>query len=106
MKMKFQLCLLPALLSCAFLLFSSAGEISYYSNIEDGILVRMRTPGENKTHVVKIQVVSDNIIHVTASALDSFTTLPSLMTVTLEKPVKQLDRKRIRGICYTNYSFP
>jgi alpha-D-xyloside xylohydrolase len=86
MQQKFQRFFSPILLAIIFLLCSSADLVIYYTNIDDGIIVRMKTPAENKTRAVKLQVVSDNIIHVTASALDSFVTIPSLMTVTPGKP--------------------
>ncbi|HTE25403.1 TIM-barrel domain-containing protein [Flavitalea sp.] len=86
MKKRSSLFLLPLFLVFAWLPLSAAGQQNVVTNTEDGIVVHMKNPGENKTRIVKLQVISDKIIHVTASAVDSFVSVPSLMTVLPGKP--------------------
>ena len=60
-----------------------------YTRLPDGIIVKVPGLGKNAAALVKLQVVTDNIIHVTASPADSFTTEKSLMIEErLRKPAK------------------
>jgi alpha-D-xyloside xylohydrolase len=54
---------------------------SNFTKLDDGIVVTVKNPSPGGARNVKLQVVTDKIIHVTASANDSFSTIPSLMTV-------------------------
>jgi alpha-D-xyloside xylohydrolase len=58
-----------------------------YKKVDTGVVV---TPSENQgTRKVKLEVVTDRIIHVIATPTDSFPTAPSLMRVALdEQPTK------------------
>lgn len=51
-----------------------------FTKLEDGIIVKIEKPQAGSAGNVKLQVVNDRIIHVTAAAGDSFSAAPSLMT--------------------------
>lgn len=53
-----------------------AGQIE---RLDDGLLVRLKQPAPGGARQVKLQVVTDRIIHVSASAEDTFSSTPSLM---------------------------
>lgn len=52
-----------------------------FTKLDDGIVVKVKKPHPGGAMNVKLQVVTDKIIHVTASAVDTFSAAPSLMTV-------------------------
>ncbi|GEP98946.1 TIM-barrel domain-containing protein [Chitinophaga cymbidii] len=57
--------------------------------LDDGLLVRLKHPAPGGARQVKLQVVTDRIIHVSASAEDTFSTTQSLMvTATGREGVK------------------
>jgi alpha-D-xyloside xylohydrolase len=62
--------------STLFILPCFAGQIE---RLDDGLLVRLKQPAPGGTRQVKLQVVTDRIIHVSASAEDTFSSTPSLM---------------------------
>lgn len=64
------------LFSTLFILPCFAGQIE---RLDDGLLVRLKHPAPGGTRQVKLQVVTDRIIHVSASAEDTFSSTPSLM---------------------------
>jgi alpha-D-xyloside xylohydrolase len=79
---------LPVLLLLGLILtFSSRpGD---YAKLDDGIVVRLKKAAVNGAHLVKLQAVTDKIIHITASPLDSFPTQVSLMVEEKKRdPVK------------------
>jgi alpha-D-xyloside xylohydrolase len=51
-----------------------------FTRLEDGVIVKIEQPQAGGAANVKLQVVNDKIIHVTAAAGDSFSAAPSLMT--------------------------
>ena len=60
-----------------------------YSKLEDGIIVRLKKRTPNGPRLVRLQAVTDRIIHVTASPLDSFIQRRSLMVADKKRaPVK------------------
>jgi alpha-D-xyloside xylohydrolase len=60
-----------------------------YSKLDDGIIIRLKKKTINGARLIRLQAVTDRIIHVTASPLDSFTTRHSLMVVDKKRlPVK------------------
>ncbi|HEY4149181.1 MAG TPA: TIM-barrel domain-containing protein [Chitinophagaceae bacterium] len=64
-----------------------------YSKLEDGVVIRLKKRTENGARLVKLQAITDKIIHVTASPLDSFITTPSLMAVEKKRPPVKWDIK-------------
>ncbi|MGF6847583.1 hypothetical protein QFZ51_002818 [Chitinophaga sp. W3I9] len=55
-----------------------AGQVE---KLSDGLLIHLKNPAPNGARQVKLQVVSDKVIHVTATPDDHFTGSPSLMAV-------------------------
>ncbi len=60
------------------------GELPY-TKLKDGIVVHLKNPQPNAAHLLQLQVISDNIIHVLASPLDAFVNEASLMVVDRKK---------------------
>ncbi|WP_222597021.1 DUF4968 domain-containing protein [Chitinophaga pinensis] len=58
--------------------FAYAGKIE---RLKDGLLVRLEKTTAGGVKQVKLQVITDNIIRVTASPADSISTTPSLMAI-------------------------
>jgi alpha-D-xyloside xylohydrolase len=48
---------------------------------DDGVIVKLKPSGENGTHIIRLQVISDKIIHVMASSADSFSSAQSLIAI-------------------------
>ena len=60
-----------------------------YTRLPDGIIIKVKDPRKNGARLVKIQAVTNKIIHVTATPADLFTTEKSLMIAeTSRSPVK------------------
>lgn len=68
--------MLVLLLLCAQ--FCNAAHIE---KLKDGLLIRLDKPAKGGVKQVKLQVITDKIIRVTASATDSISTTPSLITI-------------------------
>src|SRR5262245_10353512 len=51
-----------------------------FTRLDDGVIVKIDQPQAGGAGNVKLQVVNDKIIHVTAAAGDSFAAAASLMT--------------------------
>jgi alpha-D-xyloside xylohydrolase len=51
------------------------------TKLEDGVVVTISNPYPGGASQVKLQAITDNIIHVTAGITDSFSTDPSLMVI-------------------------
>lgn len=64
-----------------------------YSKLDNGIVVRLKNRTPNGASLVKLQAVTDKIIHVTATPLDSFTTVASLMIADVKLPAVKWDVK-------------
>jgi len=58
----------------------------HVEKLKDGLLIRLERPTAGGTKQVKLQVISDRIIRVTASANDSISTTPSLIAVVSGTP--------------------
>jgi alpha-D-xyloside xylohydrolase len=56
-----------------------------FVKLPDGILVKVSKPSPNGASRVKLQAVTDNIIHVTAGTDDSLATAPSLMAISKKR---------------------
>ncbi|UYQ94862.1 DUF5110 domain-containing protein [Chitinophaga horti] len=67
-------------------LFSFRTQPGKVEKLPDGLLIQLASPTSGGARQVKLQVVSDKIIHVTASAGDTFSQTPSLMVVTTGVP--------------------
>lgn len=67
---------LPIVLLSFLTLPCFAGQVE---RLDDGLLVRLKHPAPGGTRQVKLQVVTDRIIHVSASAENTFPSTPSLM---------------------------
>ncbi len=60
-----------------------------YSKLDDGIIVNVKRRVTNGVRLVRLQAVTDRIIHITATPLDSFTNVQSLMVLPRKRmPVK------------------
>ncbi len=60
-----------------------------YSKVEDGIIVHVKRKMPNGVCLVRLQAITDRIIRVTASPVDSFINTPSLITLPKKRtPVK------------------
>jgi alpha-D-xyloside xylohydrolase len=60
-----------------------------YSKTEDGIIVHVKRKTANGVYLVRLQAITDRIIRVTASPIDSIINTPSLITVAKKRqPVK------------------
>ncbi|PSL46180.1 alpha-D-xyloside xylohydrolase [Chitinophaga niastensis] len=55
-----------------------AGQVD---KLADGLLIHLKQPAHNGARQVKLQVISDKVIHVSATAGDNFNGSPSLMAV-------------------------
>ncbi|MDF7810635.1 TIM-barrel domain-containing protein [Hymenobacter sp. YC55] len=71
--------------------------------LQDGVLITLPKPNDNAVRTIRLHVVSDNIIHVQASPLDSVSTRQSLMTVapTGAAPKWQFKQKKGQGVVST-----
>lgn len=67
---------IPLVLLCFFTLSAFAGQVE---RMDDGLLVRIKQPAPGSARHVRLQVVSDRIIHVSAGAGDTLSATPSLM---------------------------
>jgi alpha-D-xyloside xylohydrolase len=75
-------------LICLLLLISSC-QRKNYKKADDGIIVHLKKTAPGSAKLVRLQVLSDKIIHVTASPSDSFPEFESLITaVNNTKPVE------------------
>ncbi|MDO9376600.1 MAG: glycoside hydrolase family 31 protein [Ferruginibacter sp.] len=50
-----------------------------FTKLPDGIIVKLKSPAFESARIVRLQVITDHIIRVTASPLDTFSTEKSLM---------------------------
>ena len=69
------------------LIILSVIQISAQENVtklKDGIEIKIKKPQRNDASVVRIQVVSDVILHITASPTSTFDSTKSLMLVDLK----------------------
>ncbi|HYG18182.1 MAG TPA: TIM-barrel domain-containing protein [Ohtaekwangia sp.] len=68
----------------SFLIVASTAACSRkgaFEQTQDGIVVHLKSPGANETRRVGLDVMNDRIIHVRASALDTFSTEKSLIVL-------------------------
>lgn len=63
-----------------FVVFTLSSCKSSYEKINDGVIVSVQSTGTNSTKKVKLQVVTDDIIHVQATPKDDFSNKKSLIT--------------------------
>ncbi|HSC39018.1 MAG TPA: hypothetical protein VLD19_14145, partial [Chitinophagaceae bacterium] len=82
-----------SLMGVCFLLMAFTPPPGDYSKLDDGIVVRLKRKTENGPRLVRLQAVTDKIIHVTASPLDTFTQSRSLMAVEKKRPPVKWDIK-------------
>ncbi len=92
---------LPAivLLFCAFIFVNSnlAAQEQNYVKLKDGIIVKFKSPARSSVKMLKLQVISDHILHITASPADSFSSDKSLMVVETIRPTVNWDVKETSG---------
>jgi len=62
-----------------------------FTKIADGIVVKLKSPIQDGTRLIKLQVVTDKIIHITATPLDSFPAFHSLMVEQKERTPSKWD---------------
>ncbi|HJT72950.1 MAG TPA: DUF4968 domain-containing protein, partial [Chitinophaga sp.] len=75
--------LFPIAVFTLWMQFCYAGQIE---RLKDGLLVRLDKPVAGGVKQVKLQVITDKIIRVTASPADSISGTPSLMAVVTGDP--------------------
>ncbi len=85
------LLLLVCLFICPVHVFSQATVTGSFTKLTDGVLIQLPSSSKDATRLVKLQVVSDKIIHVVATPLDSFPAFNSLMVVKKEWPLVKWD---------------
>ncbi|MEO6732008.1 MAG: TIM-barrel domain-containing protein [Ferruginibacter sp.] len=87
------------------LLFTAFTLPEGYTKLADGIIVTVKERRKNTPRLVKIQVVTDRILHVTASPVDSFAADKSLMLDEKKRtPVKwQVKESEDMVVLYTEH---
>ncbi len=68
-----------------------------YIKLADGIIVRIVNAKRAAARLIKIQVVADNIFHITATPLDSFYTETSLILDDKKRPAVKWEIKESKG---------
>lgn len=68
-----------------------------YTRLGDGIEIKIKNPQRNDALVLKVQVVSNSILHVTASPTTTFDTTKSLMLVDAKSNPVKWDVKESNG---------
>ena len=51
-----------------------------YKRYDDNVVIQLKRPEDNEAKLLKLRVIADNIIHVTASPSDTFPAFKSLVT--------------------------
>ncbi|KAA2240031.1 DUF5110 domain-containing protein [Chitinophaga agrisoli] len=74
---------LPVMLCMLIMYACQAGNVE---RLKDGLLIHLPTPINNGPRQVKLQVVTDKIIHVSAGPGENMATTPSLMAVVTGSP--------------------
>ncbi|MDE3236661.1 MAG: DUF4968 domain-containing protein [Bacteroidota bacterium] len=78
LKLKLVSCLL--FYSFIFFLHGKASDNSLiYQKVDDGVVIHIKKPFSNSARLIKLQVITDNIIRVLASLTDTFASRKSLM---------------------------
>lgn len=78
--------LFPVVLFTLCLQFCYADHTDHVQRLKDGLLIRLDKPTAGGAKQVKLQVISDKIIRVTASANDSISATPSLISIVSGNP--------------------
>lgn len=73
------------MISLAFLSIAGFAQKAHYQKISDGIVLTFKG-AQNKTRLLRLQVINEHIIRVTASPADLFSTTPSLMIANENHP--------------------
>ena len=74
---------IPVVLSALLMSYCNTGNVE---RLQDGLLIRLQQPAANGPRQVKLQVVTDRVIHVTAGPSATLSTTPSLMAVNTGNP--------------------
>ena len=70
-------------------LFILSCQVHQVQKLNDGILIHLKKPAKSAARVIRLQVITDKIIHVSAIPVQSFPEFKSLMVVdSIQKPVK------------------
>jgi len=83
------------------LIFSALAALAQpdnYRKLSDGILLNIKSNTKSDAKIIKVQVVTDNILHVTASPVDSFVAEKSLMVIEANHPDVKWNAQEINGI--------
>lgn len=67
------------LLCSAFLFFSFFSCSPSYEKLQDGVVIHLNNTGEGTAKHLKLSVINDKVIHVSATAADTFSTAKSLV---------------------------
>ncbi len=60
-----------------------------YKRVDGGIVINIKEPDKKSEYSIKLQVISDRIIHISATPEDNFITDTSLMVLSTIKPTKE-----------------
>ncbi len=84
----------------AFLLsgFAALAQSENYSKLSDGVLINIKGNAKNDARIMKVQVVTGNILHISASPVDSFVAEKSLMLLEVNPPPASWTVKEMNGI--------
>ena len=74
--------------------FISSCNSSSYKKLDNGVLVHLPNTSGKKARLVKVQVVTPKIIHVTASPVDSFAHAKDMMIVKKDRPAVKWNLKK------------
>ena len=79
--------LICLLLLTAFLCpqFAFCDDVIAFSKLDDGVIIYLKKSTANGARLLRLQVVTDNIIHVMASPVDSFFSNKSLMALDIKR---------------------
>ncbi|WP_089895922.1 glycoside hydrolase family 31 protein [Chitinophaga arvensicola] len=72
---------IPIVLMTLLTSWCYAGQVD---KLSDGLLIHLKNPAPNGVRQVKLQVISDKVIHVTATADEHFNGSPSLMAIDIQ----------------------
>ncbi|MCO6477773.1 MAG: DUF5110 domain-containing protein [Phaeodactylibacter sp.] len=68
-----------------------------YEKLEDGVLIRLPEGAPDAARMVKLQVVTPDIMHVTATPEDTFSRMESLIAIEKERPAVEWSLKEEGG---------
>jgi len=77
---------IPVMLLTLFIVSCNTGNVD---RLNDGLLIKLKQPAENGARQLKLQVLTDKVIHVSAGPGNEISSTPSLMAATGDHPAVQ-----------------